>query len=211
MAKREVNDKNMMVGLCSKTNPLYSRCVRLSVLLLGVLTDIAMCALFFNMEPVEEVSFQFWDGLVENVWVAIYSVLLSLPFILFVVLSYRIPSFILRSFRETTSVRQLEHVYRSHSKRIQCHKCLGFFFFFLFSCFLSLYLISFGHVVTMNLQKNWVQSSGTSLAIDLVAFEIVPALFFGCVGLLIFVCDCKCCMCALVSLDLYRVFRNIAA
>ena len=148
MAKREVNDKNMMVGLCSKTNPLYSRCVRLSVLLLGVLTDIAMCALFFNMEPVEEVSFQFWDGLVENVWVAIYSVLLSLPFILFVVLSYRIPSFILRSFRETTSVRQLEHVYRSHSKRIQCHKCLGFFFFFLFSCFLALPLITLSSLKT---------------------------------------------------------------
>ena len=94
----------MMLGLCSKTNPLYSRCTRLSVLLLGVLTDITMCALFFNLEPIED-SFQFWDSLVENVWVGVYSVLLSLPFILIVVLSFRIPSFILRSFQETTSVK----------------------------------------------------------------------------------------------------------
>ena len=88
---------------------------------------------------------------------------------------------------------------------------MGFTFFLLLSNFLCLYLVAFGHVVTLTLQKNWIQSSGASLAIDLVAFEVVPALFFGGVGLLIFVCDCKCCLCALVSLDLYRVFRNIAA
>ena len=52
MAKEEIKDKNMMVGVCSKTSPLYSRCVRLSVVLLGLLTDIAICALFFNLEPV---------------------------------------------------------------------------------------------------------------------------------------------------------------
>ena len=111
MANREVKDKNMMVGLCSKTSPLYSRCVRLSVLFLGVLTDITMCALFFNLEPIEN-SFQFWDSLVENVWVGVYSVLLSLPFILIVVLSFRVPSSVIRSFEETNSLKELEQVYR---------------------------------------------------------------------------------------------------
>ena len=51
MAKAEIKDKNSMVNICSSTSVLYSRCVRLSVVMLGVLTDIAMCALFFNLEP----------------------------------------------------------------------------------------------------------------------------------------------------------------
>lgn len=62
IARNEFSDKNMAVGLCSHTSPLYSRCVRWSVLLLGVLTDIAMCALFFNLEPIES-AFQFWESL----------------------------------------------------------------------------------------------------------------------------------------------------
>ena len=155
MVKREVKDKNMMVGLCSNTSPLYSRCVRLSVLLLGVLADITMCALFFNLEPIED-SFQFWDSLVENVWVGVYSVLLSLPFILIVVLSFRIPSSILRQFEQTNSLKELDRVYRAHSNRLHCHRFVGFTCFFFLSNFLCLYLTSFGHMVSMTLQKNWV-------------------------------------------------------
>ncbi len=54
MAKREIADKNLVVGMCSNTSALYSRCTRLSVLLLGVLTDVALCALFFEMVPPSE-------------------------------------------------------------------------------------------------------------------------------------------------------------
>ena len=71
--------------------------------------------------------------------------------------------------------------------------------------------MAFGHVVSLRMQQEWVTSSGASLAIDLVAFEIAPALFFGSLALLILMCDCKCCLCSLVFLDLYRVFRNLAA
>ena len=52
-----------MIGLCSVTSPLYSRCVRLSVLMLGLLFDIAICTLFFNLDPQEEESFYFWESL----------------------------------------------------------------------------------------------------------------------------------------------------
>ena len=210
MAKREVKEKNMMVGLCTKTSPLYSRCVRLSVVFLGVLTDITMCALFFNLEPIED-SFQFWSNLAENVWVGLYSAILSLPFVLISVLSFHIPSSIIRSFQETTSLKQLRIVYGNQAHRLQCHACIGFTFFFLLSSFLCLYLIAFGNVISIALQKNWVQSSGASLVIDMIAFEMIPALVFGLAGLLIFLCDCKCCLCPLVSVEVYRVFRNIAA
>ena len=74
MAKAEIIEKNMMVALCWKTSPLYSRCIRLSVVFLGMLTDISICGLFFNLEPIED-SFQFWENLSENLWVALYSVL----------------------------------------------------------------------------------------------------------------------------------------
>ena len=148
MARREIQDKNMVLNLCSTTSPLYSRCTRLSVLLLGVLTEITMCALFFDLEPIED-SFQFWDSHIENIWVVIYSVLLSLSFILILVLSFRIPSFVLRSFQEAASLTQLESVYRTHSKRIRCHQCLGFFFFSL-SPASSFSLVVFGNVVSDN-------------------------------------------------------------
>ena len=42
--------------------------------LLGNAADIAICGLFFNLEPIED-SFQFWENLSENLWVALYSVL----------------------------------------------------------------------------------------------------------------------------------------
>ena len=155
MAKGEIKEKNMMVGLCSNTSPLYSRTVRLSVVLLGVLTDISICALFFNLEPIED-SFQFWDSLVENLWVSVYSVLLSLPFALLAVISFRIPSSVITSFEETTSLKELKRVYRAKSSRLRCQRCIGFTFFFLLSNFLCLYLVAFGHVVSMTLQKNWV-------------------------------------------------------
>ena len=87
----------MMVGLCCKTSPLYSRCIRLSVVFFGVLTNIALCALFFNLEPIED-TFKFWEKLDENFWVGLYSVLLSLPFSVLLVLSFRIPSSVVRSF-----------------------------------------------------------------------------------------------------------------
>ncbi len=130
---------------------------------------------------------------------------------LMLVLAFRVPSRVLRAFQETRNLAELRVVYRVHAGRLRCERCMGFGVFLVLSGFFSLYLVAFGHVVSLSLQKNWVTSSGASLAIDLVAFEVVPALFFGLVGLLIFSCDCKCCLCALVSLDLYRVFRNVAA
>ena len=56
-----------------------------------------------------------------------------------------------------------------------------------------------------------MQSFGVSLVIDLVVFELVPALVFGSLGLLVVQCRCSCCLCLLMWLELYRFFRNIAA
>ena len=163
----------MMIGLCGKTSPLYSRCVRLSILMLGILTDLVICALFFSLDATEEESFYFWDSLVENIWVSFFSVLFSIPPTLLVVLAFTIPSSVTRSFERTTSHSELERVYRKNSWRLCCRRALGFFLFFVVSSFLCLYLIAFGHIAHVTLQKNWVQSSGVSVAIDLILFELI--------------------------------------
>ena len=88
---------------------------------------------------------------------------------------------------------------------------LGFILFVNLSCFLCLYLVAFSHKVQMELQEQWMLSSGAALAIDLIAFEILPAFFFGGVGLVVVGGHCKCCLCSLLFLDVYRAFRNLAA
>ena len=86
----------------------------------------------------------------------------------------------------------------------------GSIFFFL-SCLLSLYIIAFGEVAAASVEKNWMTSSGTSLMIDILIFELVPALFYGGIVSLVFGCDCRCWLCLVVTLELYRQFRNLAA
>ena len=199
-----------MIGLCGKTSPLYSRCVRLSILMLGILTDLVICALFFSLDATEEESFYFWDSLVENIWVSFFSVLFSIPPTLLVVLAFNIPSSVIRSFERSSSVSELEQVYRKNSQRLCCRRALGFFLFFIASSILCLYLIGFG-IAHVTLQKNWVQSSGVSVAIDLVVFELIPAMAFGWLGLMIVWCKCNCCLWMMMWLDVYRFFRNIAA
>ena len=87
-----------MIGVCARTSPLYPRCVRLSILLVGLLTDLVICALFFNLEGDEEESFYFWDSLMENIWVAIYSVLFSIPPSLLIVFAFTLPGSLTRKF-----------------------------------------------------------------------------------------------------------------
>ena len=53
-----------MIAVCFKTSALYSRCVRLSILMIGILTDLVICALFFNLDEAEDETFMFWDGIV---------------------------------------------------------------------------------------------------------------------------------------------------
>lgn len=95
--------------------------------------------------------------------------------------------------------------------RIKCWKCIGTFLFFVVSCFLSLYIVAFGEVAASSVKRNWLASSGSSLAIDLVVFEVLPALFYGGIVSLVFGCDCRCWLCLVISLELYRSFRNLAA
>ena len=104
IATGELREKNLMIGICCKTSPLYSRCTRLALLMLGALTDMTICALFFNLDPNDPEYFYFWDNLVSNIWVGFFSAVLSIPPLLFVVLAFKIPSKILLSFEASSSI-----------------------------------------------------------------------------------------------------------
>ena len=47
-------------------------------------------------------------------------------------------------------------------------------------------MIAFGEVAAWSVEKNWLASSGSSLLIDLLVFEVVPALFYGGIVSLVF-------------------------
>ena len=80
--------------------------------------------------------------------------------------------------------------------------------FALLSCFLCLYLIAFAHMASASMSKDWLVSSFISLAIDLVAFEAIPAFSVAVLGVLYFGCKWKCFMCLIMSIEGYRFVRN---
>lgn len=73
-----------------RTSPFKPRSLRLAVLYLGVLLEIAVCAFFFDLNE-EPQSSSFLDKLIENFWVSLYSVLLTAPLLLLVGLSHSLP------------------------------------------------------------------------------------------------------------------------
>ena len=47
VARGELAENNLLAGLCCRSSALYSRPVRLSLFLVGLLLDVSLCALFF--------------------------------------------------------------------------------------------------------------------------------------------------------------------
>ncbi len=76
------------------TSPLRSRIIRLSFFWLGLLIEVSMVALFFNLNPEEEEDDVplFWEGLVANFFVALYSTLFTILPMLLLGAVYCIPS-----------------------------------------------------------------------------------------------------------------------
>ena len=53
----------MPYNLVTTTSTLSPRAVRLTLFYLGIMIDVALCALFFNLEE-EEDDPPFWDGII---------------------------------------------------------------------------------------------------------------------------------------------------
>ena len=88
---------------------------------------------------------------------------------------------------------------------------LGMSLFVIVSCFCCLYLVSFAHVANSVMSRDWLVSSSISILIDLFAFEILPAVAVANLGILYLGCQIKCFFWLLVSIEWYRLIRNIAS
>lgn len=71
--------------------------------------------------------------------------------------------------------------------------------FFLLSSFFCLYLVAFCHEASVSQQKEWAISSFISIALDIVIFELFPAVLIGLFGSLLFCCS-RFSLCLIVSL-----------
>ena len=58
------------------------------------------------------------------------------------------------------------------------------------------------------MSRDWLVSSSVSIVIDLIAFEILPALFVAHIGLLYLGCKLRCFLWILVAIECYRFLRN---
>ena len=151
LACREIVDNNLIFGLWCRTSALYGRCVRLSILYLGILTNVTICALFFEISPPpgqEADSVFFWESLAENIWVSFYSVLFSLPPLLIVIWAFKVPMEPIKVFSEELSPVVLPPLYAQFRSRLRCHVRLGFAIFFFFAACFTLFLLGFGHVAS---------------------------------------------------------------
>ncbi len=59
------------------------------------------------------------------------------------------------------------------------------------------------------MSRDWISGSFISVGIDVVVFEVVPAFLVGLFGSVLFGCSAKCTLCAIVTIELYRMIRNL--
>ena len=208
---RTGSTRHQQPDLFTGSSLLSPRLLRLSLFYVGLLFELVLCALFFNLnpsEPEEEEPPLFWEGFIADFWVAVFSTLLAIPPLLLISTCFCTPSGLKQKVKEATSLKQLSKVVDRAKKGKRKRVCCGMVLFALLSCFLCLYLIAFAHVASPSMSRDWLVSSFISLAIDLVVFEAIPAFSVTIFGLLYFGCKSKCFMCLLVLIESYRFVRN---
>ena len=208
--KDELATNNQLYNTLSHTSLLNKRPVRLSIFYMAVILEFALNALFYNLGPSEEDQPLFWDGLIENFWVALYSSLFAMIPLLFIGVLFSVPEKWVRVLKKAKSVDKIIMLYRSLKKKILCKAVCGYVFFFLFSNFILLYVICFCHVADGQMSKDWARSTTITIIIDLVVFEIVPALLFAFLAVLRGYCKgCQGVLCFIVLIEMYRFYRNL--
>ncbi len=204
---------NQIYALLCVTSALTSRASRLTLLYLGFLFEFAICAFFFDLDQesddlnLDSSSFSV-EALSENFWVGLYAVLLSYLPLALVALCFRVTS------RKKASLRlalnqghpQTVHSQLSNKQRYQ-HIC-GLFGFILISLFLLAYIVGFCVMANEKAERDWIVSSLFAVALDLAAFEIVPAFAVGCLGLCIGGCKVSCLSWVVYLLTCCRSIRS---
>ena len=210
MVSHELKNNNQLYHLFSVESVVAPRSLRLALLFLSVLTELAISAFFHDLSPSDESSSFDSETLTENFWVGLYSVVLTLVLMSLVGLALRIPSKWLKQLTSAASSRSVVP-FPSFNKKLKIRLGLAFVVWFLLSGFLCLYLMGFCEIASGMKEEEWMTSSLISIAIDMSAFEVLPALLFASLGLLIVFCKMKWVMCGVVILETYRAVRNVVS
>ncbi len=100
----------------------------------------------------------------------LYAILLALPLLSLVSLCFRVTSRRKASLLFASQHAHLEHAYLQFQKRQRVHSILALVAFTLVSLFLCLYLMGFCTMANAAAQRDWLTSSGISLALDMALF-----------------------------------------
>lgn len=89
--KLELSSNNQIYNLVAVVSPFSPRFLRLTLLYFGILLELSLAALFYNLTPDSDATESpfFWDGFIEDFWVAIYTVIFALPLLLLVAICLR--------------------------------------------------------------------------------------------------------------------------
>ena len=71
----------MPFNIVARHSVLESRKMRLSLLFLGLISDIAANALFFDLDTQGEEEGSFFEDFNQNFWIAVYSALITMIFL----------------------------------------------------------------------------------------------------------------------------------
>lgn len=148
--------------------------------------------------------------IIENFWVALYSALFAMIPLLVIGLVLSVPSKWTRQIEQAHSVETLKAIYQGLQRKLKCKAGCGFLLFALFSNFLLLYIICFCHVANGRMSKDWARSSSITIVLDLLAFELLPAVVVAFLAVLRGYCrGCRGLVCFIVLIELYRLYRNL--
>ena len=91
--QNELSSNNQVYNLVTHTSLLNTRPVRLSLFYLAILLEFSLNALFYNLSPSEGDDVPlFWEGVIENFWVAFYSAVFAMIPLLLIGLVLSVPS-----------------------------------------------------------------------------------------------------------------------
>ena len=139
---------------------------------------------------------------------ALFTLLLSIPPIILLGLSFRPPRKLSQRAKQVSSVDELSHLLKEIRRQTCCRVACGLLFFIMISLFCCTYLIAFSQVANPAMNRDWLVSTSISIMLDLVVFEMVTSISVGFLGLIYFGCKLQCVICLLVLIEVYRFIRN---
>ena len=121
-----------------------------------------------------------------------------------------VPSKWIREIEQAQNVDSLKSTFLSFERKIKCKAVTGFLLFAFFSNFFLLFIICFSHVASGKMSEDWARSSSLTIVIDLLLFELGPAVVVAFLAVIRGYCQgCNGVVCFIILIEVYRQYRNL--